>query len=881
MYNKNMSEKNNPPSLKEVVSEVARGSVRTGQIDTRKQQDTDSIINNTLGSAPFPRLKSTSFEGRNASRDQGLSRISSRINRTAQFGGGGFGGGGFGGGMNTAYTPPQFYRPQMTPIAFNTVTQRKEVYNQVDWWMRNESIIAAAILFYSRFPFSGWKLEGCTNYVREYFEKLIKKLEFTKWIPLIAQEYYAMGDSFVYAQIDCPFCHGSMKDETGQPCRHDGATWHSLYVHDPSSIEISNAFPGMPPQYYLLPTEEMKRVVMEKHPRDHYDAIPNDLKMIIAQGNPIPLHPSMITHFKHFPNAYAPFGNSLIKPLFPLLMYKDRLRQAQWLIAERHILPIKIVKLGSDKRFAGEADLAAVQEELAAVANDPFLTLVVPHDFELEFYGANGKILQITEEFAILEKEITNGLMLNQAILSGEGVSYANASIGLLVMARRLEEFRNIVAHWVEEKIFKPVSMWNGFEEEDEAGTTKYIYPKIKFDDLQLKDDTGKVQIVMQAVAQGFLPVQTLAEILDLDWDTQVERLRFEQSINIMQTSSVVGADMGTGFRGPMGADMSGGMAQQAGLPPLNMGGAAGSPPMGGAPGMPGAPTGAPGMPAHAKVYDPWTRVALEIPESYRTAQALSRNFYNEFNLGMNSDSVNQNSGTNVRTASESVSMYRTAHRISVEIFAESLDNPRYKNKSRKVKSAAHAGYLKTIKPVSGRGFDPNILPENEVRFIDFGEFVGLGVPMNRLAVREFFFDDKVEEINGARVITAQRKPKINLPKEYFTSIEQALYNIILEAGIPYAFYAQYGAGPDKKYKLDGAFPAIKLAFEADSESFHSHNDQIARDRERDQELMAQGWTIIRFTDKEINQKDREVLHVVQEVASKIMGQSNGSSIQL
>lgn len=848
--------------MKEVVSETARKVVkngnRTGQATNQPVESTTPFI------APMPRPHTASFESRGATRDQGLSRIAGRVNRTANYGG--FGGG-MGGGMgygNTMFTPPQFYRPQLTPTAFNTVTQRKEVYNQVDWWLRNEPLIAAAIMFYSRFPFSGWKLEGCTEYVKDYFERLTIKLDFAKWIPLIAQEYYAMGDCFVHASINCPKCRGKMKDEYNQPCNHEGATWESLYVHDPSTIEVSNAFPGMEPQYYLTPTEEMKRVVLDKNPRTHYDAIPNELKVIIAQGNPIPLHPITITHFKHFSNAYAPFGNSLIRPLFPLLMYKDRLRQAQWLVAERHILPIKIVKLGSEKRYANEDDLQAVQEELAAVANDPFLTLVVPHDFDFEFYGASGKILQISEEFNIIENELINGLMLNKSILSGEGPAYNSASIGLLVMARRLEEFRNIVARYIEEKIFKQEAMWNGFEEEDEGGTTRYVYPKIKFEDLQLKDITGKLQVVIQAVTQGMLPVQTLAEMLDLDWDTQVERLRFEQQINLLQTPGVAQADMGTGFRGPLGMDMSGGMAQQAGLPPLQMAGG----------GMPPSPMG--GMTGMAQ-HSPWTRIAMEVPESYQIARQLTNNIYTEINLSSNAtvEGGGRTVTSMVRTAEESVGMYRQAQKNSTDLFNESMEHPKYKKKAMRIKSAAHAKYLESIRPVNGRGFDKQILPEDEIYFVDFGDYQPYGIPMNRLAIREYCFEDKEFEQDGKRIVVAQRKPQVQLPKEFFTSIEQKLYNLILDAGVPFAFYAQYAAGPEGKYKLDGAFPAIKLAFEADSETFHSHEDQIARDRARDQELMAHGWTIVRFTDKQIRSQEKEVKSVIQSIASKLMGSQN------
>ena len=71
-----------------------------------------------------------------------------------------------------------------------------------------------------------------------------------------------------------------------------------------------------------------------------------------------------------------------------LLPYKDKLRQAQWLVAERHIIPIKIVKVGDKDRPASAEDLQAVQDELTNIAQDPLLTLVTHHAFDFDFVGA-------------------------------------------------------------------------------------------------------------------------------------------------------------------------------------------------------------------------------------------------------------------------------------------------------------------------------------------------------------------------------------------------------------------------------------------------------------------------------------------------------------
>ena len=61
----------------------------------------------------------------------------------------------------------------------------------------------------------------------------------------------------------------------------------------------------------------------------------------------------------------------MVRRLFPILAYKTKLMTAQWIIAERLILPIKVAKVGSDERPASAGDLADINSKLAQVANDP------------------------------------------------------------------------------------------------------------------------------------------------------------------------------------------------------------------------------------------------------------------------------------------------------------------------------------------------------------------------------------------------------------------------------------------------------------------------------------------------------------------------------
>ena len=78
--------------------------------------------------------------------------------------------------MNTVTTAPNFYSPFLTPSSFQIPNARREVYLWANWWRNNEPKISAAINFYTNYPFSGWKLECSSSYVKDYFEKLVEKL---------------------------------------------------------------------------------------------------------------------------------------------------------------------------------------------------------------------------------------------------------------------------------------------------------------------------------------------------------------------------------------------------------------------------------------------------------------------------------------------------------------------------------------------------------------------------------------------------------------------------------------------------------------------------------------------------------------------------------
>jgi len=490
---------------------------------------------------------------------------------------------------NTVYTQPHFYSPLHTPQNWQIPSRRSEIYQWARFFFENEAKVAAAIQFYSEFPMQGFELQCGDSKVKRFFDRLNKKLKLNYWLPLISSEYYMLGDVFPFLGVSCPKCHGAGVID-GKQCDHKGGTFNKLVVLNPDWIEVKQNVLADEPFIQMIPNDDLRRIVSEKYPIEVYNRIPEYFRTMISSGQPIPLSNRCVYHLKHMPAPYGTYGTSMIRRLFKILAYKDRLMTANWIVAERLILPIRIVKIGNDDRPAGATDIANVQQQLAHVQNDPNLTLVTHHAFDYSFAGAQGSIVQLQGEYEMITKEILDGLMLPQAVLNSEMQGYQGVQIGAEILITRIENWRKKLADYIEEHIYLPVAKMQGFideEESKEAGEPVYVYPTIKWEDLNIRDDTQKKQQYLGLHDAGILSTQSLTEMFDLDYDQEIERKREEANIQMSLGGGMMpgAAGMGGGGMPPMGG---------GGAPPSPFGG--GMPPAGdmGGGDMGGAGAGAP-----------------------------------------------------------------------------------------------------------------------------------------------------------------------------------------------------------------------------------------------------------------------------------------------
>lgn len=304
--------------------------------------------------------------------------------------------GGWGAGVNNMfrfasssngiiYGQPQFFSPVHTPINWQIPSKRLEESQWARFFYKNEPKVASSIDFYSYFPINDYEHECKDRKIKKYFDKLKKRLDIVKWLRLISHEVHLLGDCFPFIEISCPVC-GGLGRVGDQVCDHEGGTVRRIIILNPDYVEVFTSPFNPEPVIALKPDEELINMVQRKTPG--YESLTPEVIKLISSGQPIRLDNRNVGHLMYGEGGYTRYGTGMVRRLFPILSYKTKLMVAQWIVAERLIVPIKIVKVGSDERPAGPADIAAVQEQLAMTANDPNLTIVTHHAFELDWQGA-------------------------------------------------------------------------------------------------------------------------------------------------------------------------------------------------------------------------------------------------------------------------------------------------------------------------------------------------------------------------------------------------------------------------------------------------------------------------------------------------------------
>lgn len=280
-----------------------------------------------------------------------------------------------------------------------------------------EAIPAAVIDLYASLPITSWTIECANPQVRKYMEDMCKRLKLREVLQGIALEYFMIGDVFIMSELD-----------------EQHKTWKNLTILNPDQVEVQRSPFVAEPVIDFIPDDNIKKIIFDRNPPElynHFRMFLPDVVEAVKAGKPIPIDPAHITHLKHMPTPYGVYGTPLLKRIFKTLMYKEMLRRAQFVIAERYVTPLKIFKLGTIDEPPPQEEIDNMQAQLDAVLNDPSLVLVTTQRLTADWQGISGKTLQLSGEYDFTEREMIAGLGVSRAFLDGLGPCLSHAGEAL------------------------------------------------------------------------------------------------------------------------------------------------------------------------------------------------------------------------------------------------------------------------------------------------------------------------------------------------------------------------------------------------------------------------------------------------------------------
>jgi hypothetical protein len=553
------------------------------------------------------------------------------INKMAQMGGIGSGGGGFGmgggGAMagNSVQQTPEVY----SPLWLNSNLSLPRDRATINAWCRSffalNPFVHNAISLHSTYPLSKLSIKCPNKDIEKFFNNMIEEIDLMNICVQIAQEYFLLGEAFVYAELD---------ESKGK--------WSRLHIQNPDYMVVKRTVTTSEPIIMLRPDQNLKNIIFSSRPADMAQRKQLDQHIVdcVKRGENIPLDNLHVSQLARRVSPYEIRGTGLPVCIFRQLSLFDRLRESKFAQAEGMINPLTIIKIGSADYKPTQAALEEWRATFEAMQSNKDAKIFTHEGVTVEKVGSGQGIYDISGDITQLIKEILIGLQVPQVMLDGgSDTTYANGGVALDVLRQRYMQFRTMMSTWLKRKIFAPISKIQGFFDYS-GGEKQLIVPEIDWNHMSLFDAGDYIQNLVQ-LSQGTpdqkrVSIHTLYRSIGLEIEDENRKMRQEniqaeivkkeimalstmtlnalRSLNdedeIPEPKTEAGAaptaesplpgEMPGGMPSGGGLDLGGGLGAMPPMPPMPSGGGGGSapPPMPPSPAPPPAPPTAAAPPA-------------------------------------------------------------------------------------------------------------------------------------------------------------------------------------------------------------------------------------------------------------------------------------------
>ena len=419
---------------------------------------------------------------------------------------------------------PEVYSPLWLNSNLNLPRDRATINAWCRSFFALNPFVHNAVSLHSTYPISKLSIKCPNKDIEKFFDDMIEEIDLMNVCVQIAQEYWLLGEAFVYAELD----EGKGK-------------WSRLHIQNPDFMIVKRTVVASEPIIMLRPDENLKKIIFSNRPTDIEQRKQLNQHIIdsVRRGENIPLDNFHVSHLARRISPYEIRGTGLPVCIFRQLMLFDKLRESKYAQADNMINPLTLVKIGSADYKPTFADLEAWRSVFEEAQYDKDFKIFTHEGVAVERVGYGSGIYDISGDITQLIKEIFIGLFVPPVMMDGgSDTTYANGGVALDVLRQRYMQFRNMMSTWLKTKIFAPISKIQGFYDYS-GGEKQLIVPEIDWNHMSLFD-AGDYINTLVTLSQGQadqkrVSVGTLYRSLGLEYEDEVRRMRKENIQNAIQ----------------------------------------------------------------------------------------------------------------------------------------------------------------------------------------------------------------------------------------------------------------------------------------------------------------------------------------------------------
>lgn len=412
---------------------------------------------------------------------------------------------------------PEVYSPLWLNSNLNLPRDRATI----NAWCRSfyalNPFVHNAINLHATYPISKLNIKCPNKDIEKFFNDMIEEIDLMNVCVQIAQEYWLLGEAFVYSELD---------ESKGK--------WSRLLIQNPDFMVVKRTVVANEPIIQLRPDPNLQKIIFSNRPSDIEQRKQLNQHIIdsVRRGENIPLDNLHVSHLARRISPYEIRGTGLPVPIFRQLMLFDKLRESKYAQADNMINPLTIVKIGSADYKPTFADLEAWRGVFEEAQYDKDFKIFTHEGVDVVRVGYGQGIYDISGDITQLVKEIYVGLQVPPVLMDGGAdTTYANGGVALDVLRQRYMQFRNMLSQWLKRKIFAPISKIQGFYDYS-GGEKQLIVPEIDWNHMSLFDAgdyiNGLVTLTQGTDEAKRVSLHTLYRSIGLEYEDEIRKMKKE-----------------------------------------------------------------------------------------------------------------------------------------------------------------------------------------------------------------------------------------------------------------------------------------------------------------------------------------------------------------